>query len=167
MEKDLAGASKPEQYVRVAQLAEVQGAGCLVVHVKEHTLALFNYGGSIYAVDNRCPHMGFPLSRGTVKDGILTCHWHHARFDVMSGGTFDQWAGDVPSFPVQIRNENEVWIDISHSSIDPASYYQLLLQNGLKQNIPLMIAKAVIAMLNEDNKQEEKEDNTNLKKAFH
>jgi hypothetical protein len=110
--------------------------------------------------------MGFPLHRGTVKDGILTCHWHHARFDVMSGGTFDQWAGDVPCFPVQIRNENEVWIDISHSSIDPASYYQLLLQNGLKQNIPLMIAKAVIAMLNDDNKQGEK-DNTNLKNAFH
>jgi len=25
--------------------------------------------------------MGFPLERGSVEDGILTCHWHHARFD--------------------------------------------------------------------------------------
>ena len=38
--------------------------------------------------------MGFPLHRGTVSDGILTCHWHHARFDSRSGGTFDQWADD-------------------------------------------------------------------------
>src|ERR687887_1361603 len=157
-----------DHYVFAAKLSDVRSAagGCLSVQIQNHTIALFHYDSKVYALDNRCPHMGFPLNRGTVKDGILTCHWHHARFDVMSGGTFDQWAGDVPSFPVQIRNENEVWIDISHSSIDPASYYQLLLQNGLKQNMPLMIAKAVIALLNEDNKQEDK-DNANLKKAFH
>jgi hypothetical protein len=28
--------------------------------------------------------MGFPLNQSTVKDGILTCHWHHARFDLMN-----------------------------------------------------------------------------------
>jgi nitrite reductase/ring-hydroxylating ferredoxin subunit len=157
-----------DDYVFAAKLSDVRSAagGYLSVQIRKHTIALFHYDSKVYALENRCPHMGFPLNRGTVKDRILTCHWHHARFDVMSGGTFDQWTGDVPSFPVQIRNENEVWIDISHSSIDPASYYQLLLQNGLKQNISLMIAKAVIAMLNEDNKQEEKDD-TNLKKAFH
>jgi len=60
--------------VRVGQLADLQGAGCVVVQVKEHTLALFSRGEHIYAVDNRCPHMGFPLNRGTVKEGILTCH---------------------------------------------------------------------------------------------
>jgi hypothetical protein len=26
--------------------------------------------------------MGFPLDRGSVDDGILTCHWHHARFEL-------------------------------------------------------------------------------------
>ena len=40
--------------------------------IAERTLALFAYGDDVYAVDNRCPHMGFPLDRGTVKDGILT-----------------------------------------------------------------------------------------------
>ena len=34
--------------------------------------------------------MGFPLDRGSVEDGTLTCHWHHARFDLESGCTFDQ-----------------------------------------------------------------------------
>jgi hypothetical protein len=67
--------SKSPQYVHVAELADVQGRGCLVVQVKEHTLSLFYYGDHIYAVDNRCPHMGFPLNHGAVKEGILTCHW--------------------------------------------------------------------------------------------
>ena len=95
--------------------------------------------------------MGFSLNQGTVKDGILTCHWHHARFDLLNGGTFDQWAGDVTSFPVEIRNQNEIWIDVSPAAIaDTDSYHynhQALLENGLKRNIPLMIAKTAIAML--------------------
>jgi hypothetical protein len=49
-------------------------------------------------------------------------------------------AGDVPSFPVQIRNGNEVWVYISLSSVESNLYHQTLLQNGLKRNISLMIA---------------------------
>jgi nitrite reductase/ring-hydroxylating ferredoxin subunit len=161
-------------YVFAANISDIQAAGgCLSVQIQKYTIALFYYNFKVQAVDNRCPHMGFPLNRGTVKDGILTCHWHHARFDLTSGGTFDQWAGDVPSFPVEIRNGNEVWIDVSLSSLDPFSYHQMLLQNGLKQNISLMIAKVIIAMLGEERKDNDvdKEDNDNkrysgLTKAF-
>ncbi|MCI0622039.1 MAG: nitrite reductase (NAD(P)H) small subunit [Acidobacteria bacterium] len=135
------------RYLRVAQLADVQGAECVVVHVKEHTLALFSRGEHIYAVDNRCPHMGFPLNRGTVKEGILTCHWHHARFDLASGGTFDQWADDVPVFPVQIRN-GEVWVDLSPRG-DAGAHQRQRLRDGLERNIPLVVGKAVIRLLDE------------------
>lgn len=134
-------------YVRVGQLADLQGAECVVVPVKEHTLALFSRGEHIYAVDNRCPHMGFPLNRGTVKEGILTCHWHHARFDLASGGTFDQWADDVPAFPVQIRN-GEVWVDLSPRG-DAGAHQRQRLKDGLERNIPLVIGKAVIRLLDE------------------
>ncbi len=161
-------------YVFAANISDIQAAGgCLSVQIQKYTIALFYYDFKVHAVDNRCPHMGFPLSRGTVKDSILTCHWHHARFDLTSGGTFDQWAGDVRSFPLEIRNGNEVWIDVSSSSLDPLSYHQKLLQNGLKQNISLMIAKVIIAMLGEKRKDNDvdKEDNDNkrysgIAKAF-
>jgi hypothetical protein len=118
-------------------------------------------------VDNRCPHMGFPLNQGSVKDGILTCHWHHARFDLLNGGTFDQWAGDVTSFPVQIRKKNEVWIDVSSTVLDTdPSHNQTLLSNGLKRNIPLMIAKAVLAMIGQREKRDAKEKDVGLLNAF-
>src|SRR5215211_5527081 len=144
-------------YVYVANTRDIEGAGgCLSVTVEKHTVAIFFHDSKIYAVDNRCPHMGFPLNQGTVKDGILTCHWHHARFDLMNGGTFDQWAGDVTSFPVEIRNGNEVWIDISRAvRTDIHQHNQTLLQNGLKRNIPLMIAKTVIAMSDEQRRNRE------------
>ncbi len=48
-----------------------------------NVIAVFHHEGEAYAVDNRCPPMGFPLDRGGVKDGILTCHWRHARFNLL------------------------------------------------------------------------------------
>ena len=82
-------------WINVAQLADFETADRKVVSAGDRPVLLLRHDGGFYAVDNRCPHMGFPLDKGSVKDCILTCHWHHARFDLNSGGTFDQFADDV------------------------------------------------------------------------
>jgi nitrite reductase/ring-hydroxylating ferredoxin subunit len=138
-------AAASERLVRAASLGDVQAAGRLVVHVDRHTLCLFAEGDDVYAVDNRCPHMGFPLHRGSVADGILTCHWHHARFDLSTGGTFDQFADDLRTFPVELR-DGEVWVDVSPRT-DVLEHQRKRLRDGLERNITLVIAKAVIALL--------------------
>ncbi len=136
-----------QAYTRVARIDEVREAGCLAVQAEGHTLALFAYGDRIYAVDNRCPHMGFPLSQGTVKEGILTCHWHHARFDLASGGTFDQFADDVRAFAVEFR-DGEVWVDLSARAGERVRAHQReRLRDGLERDIPLVIAKAVLTLV--------------------
>lgn len=143
--------NKPEtsmvtgQFMRAARLAELRAGGCLAVHVQGHALALFAFGDKVYAVDNRCPHMGFPLDRGTVKEGILTCHWHHARFDLESGGTFDPWADDVRVFPVKVR-DGEIWVNLEPSA-DIRTLQQQRLRDGLERNLSLLIAKAVVSLL--------------------
>jgi nitrite reductase/ring-hydroxylating ferredoxin subunit len=114
------------------------------VYADGRPLALFMVEGKVYAVDNRCPHMGFPLDRGSVQDGILTCHWHHARFDLASGGTFDLFADDVPVYPAWIE-DGGVWVDLTPQT-DPYARLQERLCHGLKQNISLVIAKALIGM---------------------
>lgn len=131
--------------VRAARLDDLRSAGCLPVQVEGHNLALFAYEDQVYAVDNRCPHMGFPLHRGTIKEGILTCHWHHARFDLASGGTFDQWADDIRAFPVEI-SDGEVWVDLAPYR-DPLAHQRQRLRDGLERDIPLVIAKSVIGLL--------------------
>ena len=132
-------------FVRAARVDDVRKAGCHVVQLEGHTIALFARDGQIHAVDNRCPHMGFPLHRGTVRDGILTCHWHHARFDLSSGGTFDPWADDVRVFPVEIRS-GEVWMDLAPRT-DPGAHHRARLRDGLERNLSLVIAKAAIALV--------------------
>ncbi|MGH8103507.1 MAG: Rieske (2Fe-2S) protein, partial [bacterium] len=132
-------------YVKAANLASLKAAGCVPVNLAGHSIALIFYNDKVYAVDNRCPHMGFPLDRGTVQDGILTCHWHHARFDLAGGGTFDPWADDVRSFPVQVRN-GDIWLDLSPNA-DAREHHRKRLREGLERNLSLVIAKAVIGLL--------------------
>ena len=134
--------------VRAASLAELRAAGRLVVHAGGHTICLIADGTDVHAVDNRCPHMGFPLHRGTVRDGILTCHWHHARFDLATGGTFDPWADELRRFPV-VLDGDAVLVD-PRPQVDPVAHQRERLRDGLERDLPLVLAKATIALLDAD-----------------
>ena len=138
-------AAATSTFQRAAAVDDVRRLGSLVAHVNGHTLALFADGDDVRAVDNRCPHMGFPLHRGTLHDGILTCHWHHARFDVATGGTFDQWADELRVFPVELR-DGDVWVDLAPLG-DPLELRRARLHDGLERNLPLVIAKSVIGLV--------------------
>src|SRR5580704_6269148 len=100
-------------FVRAGTLEELKAKGRLVVHGHHRPVLLVHESEQVFALDNRCPHMGFPLDRGSVEDGILTCHWHHARLELASGCTFDLWADDLPTCPVEIRAGGEISLVIS------------------------------------------------------
>src|SRR6202051_4661128 len=133
-------------FVRVGRLEELKAKGRLVVRGPHRPILVVYDHGRIFALDNRCPHMGFPLNRGSVEDGILTCHWHHARFDLASGCTFDLWADDVPTCPIEVRGE-EVWVKAEFGRSDPAAYWRQRLEVGMAHNLGLAIAKAVQGQL--------------------
>ena len=42
-------------------------------------------GGSLYAFDDACTHMGCSLGEGTLEGAIVTCPCHGSQFDVTSG----------------------------------------------------------------------------------
>ena len=134
--------------VRAAPLADIQKRGYLTVQLQGHTIALFYHNDQVYAVDNRCPHMGFPLDRGSVRDGILTCYWHYARFDVATGGTFDQFADDVRVFPTAVHN-GDVWVDVAPHA-NPVAHQRERLRIGLERDISLVIGKAVLVLTGDD-----------------
>ncbi|WP_251341501.1 Rieske (2Fe-2S) protein [Haloplanus halophilus] len=133
-------------FERVASVAEAREASPQVVTVGGRTLGLFHHEGSFHAVDNRCPHMGFPLSEGSVDDGILTCPWHHARFELSGGDTFDPFADDVRTFPVEVR-DGDVYVDPDPDpETPPADHWEERLEHGLREALDLVVAKAVIGL---------------------
>ncbi|MWG35631.1 Rieske (2Fe-2S) protein [Halomarina oriensis] len=146
MATDPDATTSDDRFVRVADRETLEADGQAVVSEDGQAIALFHHEGEVFAVDNRCPHMGFPLSRGSIEDGILTCHWHHARFELEQGDTFDIWADDVQTFPVELR-EDGVYLDPDPSSdVDPATHWRNRLADGLHENLSLVMAKAIIGL---------------------
>ena len=134
--------SGPRQ--RVGTLDDLEAKGYLTGKVGSTPVCVFLCDGEAYAVDDRCPHMGFPLHRGSVENGLLTCHWHHARFDLVSGGTLDPFADDVRAHSVQVDN-GEVVV-VLRPETDPAGRHVRRLEEGLEQGLTLVIAKAVLGL---------------------
>ena len=139
--------AETSNFMRAGTVEELKAKGRLVVHGRHRPVLLVHEGGHVFALDNRCTHMGFPLDRGSVEDGILTCHWHHARFELASGCTFDLWADDVPTCPVEIRADGEIWVKPVFGYANPAEHWRQRLEDGLGHNLSLVIAKAVHGQL--------------------
>lgn len=112
-----------------------------------HNIAVFAHDGGFFAVDNRCPHMGFPLSRGTVRDGLLTCHWHHARFDLEGGGTLDPFADNVRTFPVRVESGSVFVLLDDAPAEDARAHWATRLEEGLEHQLEFVLAKSCIALL--------------------
>ena len=72
-------------FVKVATTQELPPGQAKLVEAGGHSIALFNLGGSFYAIDNICTHAGGSLSEGMVEGEQVECPWHGARFDVKTG----------------------------------------------------------------------------------
>jgi nitrite reductase/ring-hydroxylating ferredoxin subunit len=134
--------------IEVGTHAALQQRGVIVVTGRDRRIAVFADGAAVYAVENNCPHMGFPLDRGTVSDGMLTCHWHQARFDLRSGCTFDLWADDVPRYDAWV-DDGVVYVRSTPAHIFDNEHHRRRLRRGMEQNIGLVQAKSTLALLSD------------------
>lgn len=138
-------AERISEFIKCAEVADIPQEGVIAVNVAGQSIALAKSNGKIFAVDNRCPHMGYPLNRGSVQDGILICHWHHAMFDLASGCTFHPFADDVQAYPIDVR-EGSVYVNVGADGADAVARWKIRLREGLEQSINLILAKSVIAL---------------------
>ena len=135
-----------QRFTRVASLPEVVEGQPKAVSVKGHSVALFNVGGRIYATDNQCPHMGYPLTRGAIRGGVLTCDWHGWSFDLEGGGCFVGGCDDLATFPVDIR-DGEIWLDLNKAESSRRDNRLQLLQEGLLTEDSWTLSKAIALLL--------------------
>ncbi len=136
----------PATRIEVADLTTLRTRRVVTVAGASRRIAVFADGENVFAVENNCPHMGFPLDKGTVRDGILTCHWHQARFDLRSGCTFDLWADDVPRYQVEIA-DGIVYVSPTPAVKPDVDQHRARLMRGIEQNVSLVQAKSLLALL--------------------
>jgi nitrite reductase/ring-hydroxylating ferredoxin subunit len=131
--------------IRVGTVDELQKTGLLVSKVDNRPVLVVWHEGRAHAIDDRCPHLGFPLHQGTVEAGLVTCHWHHARFDLSSGCTLDPWADDAEGYDVELH-DGEVLV-APRPVRDRAAHLRRRLLQGLEDGLTLVTSKATLGLL--------------------
>ncbi len=94
---------EPTRWVDVAAEADVPVGSAELVRHEGRQIAVFRVDDAqLYAVDNLCPHEGYPLLQGRVRDCVLTCAWHNYKFDLRTGRCV-QGDEDVERYDVRVR----------------------------------------------------------------
>ena len=95
----------------VGKIEDVPAGEARVVDAAGHALALFNVDGTLYALDNSCPHRGGPLGEGELDGTAIACPWHGWRWDVTTGANTNNPALRVACFPVAIE-QGQIFVEL-------------------------------------------------------
>lgn len=85
--------------MRIATSAEVREGALLSRQVGGTRILLSRVQGKACAVVDRCPHLGMSLAKGKIENGVVTCPWHHSRFEFCTGRNVD-WVNSIRGLPM-------------------------------------------------------------------
>jgi nitrite reductase (NADH) small subunit len=78
--------------IDIAALDDIPRQGARLVKTPAGCIAIFRTADDqVFALDDRCPHKGGPLSEGIVHGTFVTCPLHAAVFDLATGQGTDGW----------------------------------------------------------------------------
>jgi nitrite reductase/ring-hydroxylating ferredoxin subunit/uncharacterized membrane protein len=96
---------KKLKYAAVLSEDELAEGDLKRVEVGELRIVLARHNGRIYALEERCSHLGGPLADGVLEDGCIQCPWHGSRFALEDGRPVDGPATiPQPCFETRVRN---------------------------------------------------------------
>jgi nitrite reductase/ring-hydroxylating ferredoxin subunit len=99
-----------EGFEEVAKTSEVPEGAMKVVNVSGVDVMIANIEGQMYAIGNKCTHVGGPLGKGKLAGSVVECPWHGSKFDVKTGAVVVGPAQKPePTFQVKVEN-SAVWI---------------------------------------------------------
>lgn len=91
--------------------ADLEESVPVAVPVGDATVALCKVGGQVRAVQNGCPHQGYPLAEGIWKEERVICSWHGWGFSADSGQCDFNPAVILKRFKV-VEQEGTLWVDL-------------------------------------------------------
>lgn len=81
--------------VPVGSIEDFPDGSLIRVEAGNKTVIVAREGENVCAASDRCPHLGFSLSKGPgglkYADGVVQCPWHNSRFELATGTNLD-WA---------------------------------------------------------------------------
>ncbi|MDG0992450.1 MAG: Rieske 2Fe-2S domain-containing protein [Luminiphilus sp.] len=72
-------------FLRLDRLINLYDGYRKTIRVDQLEVLMIQEGGEVCVVQSRCPHREFPLEKGSIKEGVITCPWHNMAFDLGTG----------------------------------------------------------------------------------
>jgi len=92
-------------WTEIARLDEIPRLGARVLRTDTMDIAIFRTAtDQVFALRDRCPHKGGPLSQGIVHGGTVTCPLHNWKIDLASGQAQGPDEGCAHNYPVKVEN---------------------------------------------------------------
>lgn len=92
-------------WIKVARLEEIPRLGARVVRGAGREIALFRTAEDrVFAMDDKCPHKGGPLSQGIVAGNRVTCPLHGMTIGLEDGQAVAPDKGCVPTVPTKVED---------------------------------------------------------------
>jgi nitrite reductase (NADH) small subunit len=92
-----------DTWIDAGALADIPRQGARLVRTQAGCVAIFRTADDqVFALDDRCPHKGGPLSEGIVHGNAVTCPLHAWVFDLATGQAQGADAGQVRTFAVRV-----------------------------------------------------------------
>lgn len=92
-------------WIEVGDVEAIPRQGARVIHTTEGDIALFRTADDdIFALRDRCPHKGGPLSQGIVYGKKVACPLHNWSVHLDSGLAVAPDEGCAASFPVKVTD---------------------------------------------------------------
>ena len=99
-------------FIKVGKVSDIPVLGARCVKTPAGTIGVFRTADDqIFAIENRCPHKGGPLSQGIVHDCAVTCPLHNLVVDLATGAMREEAGGSVPVVPVRLH-EGRILLDL-------------------------------------------------------
>lgn len=109
-------------WTQVCHIDDVPRLGARVVKSDSGNIAVFrNAEDEIFALLDRCPHKGGPLSQGIVYDRRVTCPLHNWVISLESGEATGTDTGCTSHYPVRIE-DHMIYVLLDKSGLLPVDY---------------------------------------------
>ena len=91
-------------WIEIGHMDEIPRLGARVVKAPQGNIAIFrNSDDEIFALGDKCPHRGGPLSEGMVSGRTVTCPLHNWKIQLDSGIAAAPDEGCTNTYPVKIE----------------------------------------------------------------
>jgi len=92
-------------WTEIARLDEIPRLGARVLRTDTQDIAIFRTAtDQVFALRDRCPHKGGPLSQGIVHGGTVTCPLHNWKIDLASGEAQGPDEGCAHRYAAKVEN---------------------------------------------------------------